>query len=347
MFDYLNEYLFLYRGVKGRSATVKSAQALKRQGGYFIFNKLCSDFCSRIKWVYEPEDGRRTIKTDLIERTILFDDGCGIIKYKEGQGLYQSESWRNVRPTAVNRQSFYRDAATFTGVAYNGKELGTYIPVQQQEESNFANSILITNGTMDWSPLTIIFYYAERLNYINTQINACLYNITGTTIITCEKEQAEQVVKQRKAAEMGVPYVLEYADDTGRVIEPRLIRAAGTNEELKTLYESYDKTYHDFLQTIGIRVNNEVDRHSGITPIEIIENRMNVDLTLNNALNARLEAVKLGERIGLKGLRPTLDNFFNLTGDYAVDGTKLISGREPKVEPSLQNEPVEEEAENV
>lgn len=327
MFDYLNEYLFLFRGVKGRNGTVRQAQQLKRRGDYYIFNKLCSDWCSRIKWKYNPVDGKNTIATELIEKTILFNNACGIIKYKENfktpNGIFTDESWRNVRPSGFNNQSFYGYTSTFTGTAYNGQQIGTFIPVQQQETSAIANSILIYDNLNGWSPLSIIFRYAEILSGINTAINACLKNITGMTVITCTPEQSEMIVKQRQAAEMGVPYVLEYIDDTTVGPEPKLMKTPGTNEELKTLYEAYDKTYHDFLQTIGIRVNNEMDRHSGITPMEIVENRMNVDIVLNDALDTRKQAIELGKRIGLEGLEPTLDNFENKTGDYTADGTKI------------------------
>ena len=327
MFDYLNEYLFLFRGVKGRSGTVRKAQQLKRRGDYYIFNKLCSDYCSRIKWKYKPKYGKNTIATELIEKTILFDGACGIIKYKENfetpNGIFTDESWRNVRSSGINNQSFYGYTSTFTGTSYNGKQIGTFIPVQQQETSGIANSILIYDNLRGWSPLSIIFYYAERLSIINTSINACLQNITGTTLITCTPEQTEMILKQREAAGMGVPIVLEYIDNTTAGPEPKLMATPGPNEQLKTLYEAYDKTYHDFLQAIGIRVNNEMDRHSGITPMEIVENRMNVDIVLNDALNTRKQAIELGKRIGLEGLEPTVDNFENKTGDYTADGEKI------------------------
>lgn len=322
MFDYLNEFLFLC-GSNRRSSTYKRAMAIKKRGDAYLFNLLCQEWTSRMRWTYEPEDGRKTIATELIERTILFGSVCGIARYRQEAGTYSETTWRNFRVSGMDNLSFYGYPNRCTLSDYSGRAVGQYIPVQEQELDSIANCALVYDNFSGWNPLLTVVYYVERLSQINASINACVNNILGTSLITCSREQAREVEKQRQSASIGVPYLVRYDDIDVRIPKPELISTPGASEELKTLYEAFDKTHHDYLQTIGIRVNNEINKKSGITPMEIIENRMNVDLILNDAFACRKKCIGLAERIGLTGLSVSLDNFESLTGDYDKNGVRI------------------------
>lgn len=323
MFDYLNECLFLFGKKNRTNNTYKRARALQKQGAAYIFNLLCKEWCARFRWDYDPEDGAKTIATQLIEKTILFNTACGFAKYKQTRGSYSEETWRNFIPTGMDNLSFYGLPNRCTLTDYSGRISGQYIPAHEEEPDGIANCVLIFDNVDNWTPLYTIFYYAEKLTQINTSINACISNILGTSLISCTQEQAKEIERQRQAAGIGVPYLIFYDDTDVRPPRPEMLSTPGASEELKVLYEAFDKTHHDFLQSIGVRVDNKMDKKAGITPMEIIENRMNVDLILNESLRARQKGIELAERIGLTGLSVSLDNFENLVGDYDKNGNRI------------------------
>lgn len=332
MFDYLNECIALWGRSNRRDATYKQAQKIKKRGDAYLFNFLCSEFTSRFRWKYDPADGRKTIATELIERTILFGGSCAFARVNKTNGSYTDDSWRNFRVAGMDNLSFYGYPNRCTLTDYAGRTYGERIPVQEQEDDTFANCCLIYDNFTGWSPLWTIFYYVDRLSVINTSIEACVRNILGTSVITCTREQARDIEKQRTAAAVGVPYIIHFDEDDLKPPAAAIMSTSGASDELRTLYQSFDKTHHDFLQSIGIRVNSEIDKQTGVTPMEIIENRMNVDLILNDAFETRKKGIELAKRIGLEGLTVSLDNFENQVGDYDKNGNKIPADK-PKDEP--------------
>lgn len=324
MFDYLNEFLLLYKGLKNGS-TYKDALALKNSGDAYLFNLLCREWKSRYKW----SCSEKSIATELIERTILYNGICGIAKFMprtkdRGELDAYIDSWRCFRVTGTDNLSFYGYPNTATLTSYNGLYAYRYLPVHDEEESDIANCVLIYDNFEKYSPINTILYFAKKLSIINTSINACIKNILGTSVITGSQEQIKEIRKQRKGAEIGLPFLIavdELASVRG-VPESTLISTKGAGEELVVLYEAFDKTHGDFLQSIGIRSNSEMNKKSGVTPMEVVENRQNVDLILNDGLKARQKACEQCKRIGLNSLSVTLDNFESLVSDYTDDGER-------------------------
>lgn len=329
-FDYLNECIAFWGRSNRRDATYKRAQMIKRRGDAYLFNLLCSEYTSRFRWGYEPPDGRKTIATELIEQTILFGGMVAFMKLHLEHGSYAEDTWRNFRVSGADNQSFYSYPNKCTLTDYAGKTYGEHIPVQEQEDDTFADCVMIYDNFSGWSPLWTIFYYVDRLSVINTSIEACVHNILGTSVITCTKEQARDIEKQRTAAAIGVPYIIHYDEDDLKPPSASIMSTSGASDELRILYSAFDKTHHDYLQSIGIRVNSEIDKQTGVTPMEIIENRMNVDLILNDSLATRKKGIELAKRIGLEGLSVSLDNFENRTGDYDRNGNKIPADNQEK-----------------
>lgn len=324
-----------WMGTNHRANTYKRALALKKAGGAYIFNLLMRECTGRFKWKYNPPDGKKTIATELIELTLCNSGIVGFYNLTQQQGSYAASGWRNFRVTGTNNLSPYGYPDQVDLADYAGNDMGRHIPVQQQDESNIADCALIFDSAIGYSPLNIILFYAERLNTILTRINAAVNGLLGTRIITCTREQARDIQKQQRAADIGAPYVLNFNELDQSKVE--LMSTPGLSEELQMLYAAYDKTHHDFLQSIGIRVNNEIDRKSGITPIEIVENRMNVDIILNQALEARQRGIELARRVGLEGLSVSLDSFKNHTGDYDANGNRTDPAERSSAEKEAQD----------
>ena len=333
--DYLSEVLMLYGAKNRRNGTYQDAMRIKKRGDAVIFNQLCRKWCSRYKW----ESDAKSIATELIEKTLLYNGVVGLAKYLQTtNGNYAVESWRNFMVTDISNESFYSYPNTVHLTDYVGHDCGTFIPVHDEDDSNIANCALLYADFGKVPPLVELMHYAERLSQINTSISACTQNVLGTSIIHCTHGQERQIVKQMTAARLGVPYVVTYDENDIHPTAPTLISTPETSASLVTLYEAYDKTLSEFYQAIGINVNAEINKKSGITPLELVENRHAVSLTLNDGLNARLKGIEHFERIGGSGLRVTLANFDNQLTEYDSNGQEVGVKEEERKEEEWKEE---------
>lgn len=350
-FDYLSEILMLYSSRK-RDGTYRRAMALKRKGDAVLFNNLCREWISRFKWTATAKDA--AIDTDLIERAILFDGMAAFRKISREElfskrffefGKESGEpKWRLFRVSGSDNLSFYGYANRANLTDFSGASYGASLVLEDDDdltETEVGNKmcVLVYDSVLSVPPILSVLYYAEKLSIIESSINACIQNIMGTTVITCSKEQEKQILKERNAARVGVPWVVRYDEIYKSGESVNLLTTPGASEELKTLYEAYNKIHADFLQSIGIRANNEVDKKSGVTPIELIQSRQNVDLILNNALQMRKKAIKQLKVMGLNGIKVDLDNFDSIVTDYDASGNKI---NEPENKPRPNREGDEE-----
>lgn len=339
--DYLNEFIALARS-RRRDGTYRRALALKTRGDAVIFNQLAKEWISRFKWEVPKEDGC-AISSELIERYVLFDGMAAFrrISTKEiidksfrpldKEGTYGNieTQWRMFSVSGTDNLSFYGYPTRAFLTDRAGRTYGYSLV---QEEGDILNRedmcVLVMDSSLCDYPIMNVLYYAEKMSMVEASINAAIQNITGTTIIVCSKEQEKQVLKERKAASVGVPWVVRYDElyKSGEGVQ--LLKTEGTEEALKVLYEAQNKIHADYLQSIGIRANNEVDKKSGVTPMEIIQSRQNVDLILNNALEQRKKAISQLEKAGLKGVKVDLENFDTQTALYDASGQKIETNKQ-------------------
>lgn len=339
--DYLNEYIMWTR-TRPRDGTYRRALALKMRGDAVIFNQLAKEWISRFKWK-APEKNGVAIATELIERYILFDGMAAFRKVSISEmarksfepldidGKYKNDDtqWRMFCVSGTDNLSFYGYPTRAFLTDRAGRSYG-YSLVQENGDilDREDMCVLVMNSPLCEYPIMNVLYYAEKLSMIETSINAAIQNILGTSIIECDAEQEKQIIKERKAAQMGVPWVIRRKGLYKAGEEMNLLVTEGSVEALKTLYEAQNKVHADYLQSIGIKANNEVDKKSGVTPLEIVQSRQNVDLILNNAYEQRLKAVEQLKKAGLKGIDVSVDNFETKTPVYDASGNKIEDGGE-------------------
>lgn len=341
--DYLSELMLLTRG-RSRDGTYNRAMKLKTRGDAIIFNQLAREWISRFKWEV-PKSNTCAIAPELIERAILFGGVAAFRRVSTAELVKRSFSplknqkgtygdvetqWRLFCVSGTDNLAFYGYPTRAYLTSFAGASFG-YSMVQ--EEGDILNRedmcVLAFDSPLCSFPYLTVLYYAEKLSMIETSINAAIQNIMGTSIITCSKEQEKQVLKERKAAQVGVPWVVRYDEIYKSGEGMQLLTTEGATEALKTLYEAQNKIHADYLQSIGIRANNEVDKRTGVTPLEIVQSRQNVDIILNNAYLQRQKAVLQLEKAGLKGVKVNLENFDTLIADYDAQGNKLDGGNNP------------------
>lgn len=341
MVDYLNELMLLTKG-RSRDGTYNRAMKLKMRGDAIIFNLLAREWVSRFKWEV-PKNDTCAISTELIERAILFGGMAAFRRVstkelinksfsplKDKAGTYGDieTQWRLFCVSGTDNLSFYGYPTRAYLTSFSGASFGYSLV---QEEGDILNRedmcVIALDSPLCSLPYMTVLYYAEKLSMIETSINAAIQNILGTSVIVCSKEQEKQVLKERKAAQVGVPWVVRYDEiyKSGEGIQ--LLKTDGAVEALKALYEAQNKIHADYLQSIGIRANNEVDKRTGVTPLEIVQSRQNVDIILNNAFMQRQKAVRQLEKAGLKGVKVNLENFNTLIDDYDAQGNRLDNSK--------------------
>lgn len=337
MYDYLSEFItFSRRG--GDSGSYREALRLKRKSAAIIFNQLCREWASRFTW--SAEGDARSIPTEKLEQILLFSGMCGFakitlhdiltarhIEHPELPEGYQGR-WKLLSASAVGQLDFDGYPSTLILTDQQGRTYGSYLVHTRDDyllPPGTRECVLLTDSAHGQSPMQLVLYYTDKLSRIETSINAAIRNINGTTIITAPPEMERQLIKQQKAAETGVPYILRY--DIGINNEVKVMTSPAMPEVLRTLFESYNKIHSDFLQAIGIRANNEIDKRTGVNPLEIVQSRQNVDIVLNDAYNMRLHAIDMLKDMGLSGLSCNLSNFATRTIEYDASGKPITDGQ--------------------
>lgn len=318
--DYLQEFLLFNRRFKRNDNSHRTALMLQKQGDDYIFNYLCNIFVNRIKWKYTNEE--ETINTELLEKSILFD---GVVALSQYNGI-----WLNFRPSIINDISFYNFPSSVQLFDYVGRSYGIHVPISPYDFGIKSDCVLIYNDQFKTRPIDTIIYFAQRLSYINTQINAAIKNLRGSAFMFCTEEQKKELNKIMTRGNDGTPVQFITLDtEDPNVYKPQLLTTPEIPDVLKCLYEAWDKTMSDFLNSIGIRSNSEMNKKSGVTPLEITENRQNTDIILNGCIEERLKCLELGKKIGLEGLSVSLSNFEPRTVDESFN-KEIEEGQEVK-----------------
>lgn len=332
MYDYLSDFIS-FSSSRGDGSSLRESKKLKKLGGSVIFSRLCREYCSRFKWTVGGNSNR--ILAERIESTMLFSGMAAIAKISDREilsrrrGTDEKESdgdaidWRLFGVTGAGVKSFDGVPTRVYLTDAAGYGYGYYFPYTRSLPSVGVRDCVLLADSHDFiAPMRIILYYSQLLTTIQKSINAATRNLNGTTIISVPAEAERQIKKQQAAADAGVPYLIKY--DIGMPYDISLLTAEGVPEVLRTLYEAYNKTHADFLQEIGIRANNEIDKRTGVNPLEIIQSRQNVDIILNDAFNSRVRAIEYAKDLGVEGLNVTLNNFETQTVEYDAKGNRLV-----------------------
>lgn len=291
MYDYLTEVLYFYGRKNREGATYRAAKQIKAQGDIYLFNKLCREWASRFEWQC-PDD----VMASQIEKIILTSGVCGI--YRDANGDIKA-----ARATGLAGLNEYGMPNKCSLVDLSGKLVGTFLPIQGVEADGISNCVLIYDNYLGDKPMMSIIYYYQRLSQISASLWGGLQNILGTQIIHAPKETMKDVERQREAARLGVPYVISY--DTvydGNNPQIEIIASPPPTESVKLLQESFEKTHHDFLVSIGIYANTEIDKTSGVSDLEISTNIEKTDTILDTAKKSRDIAVKQLKALGINDI---------------------------------------------
>lgn len=316
MYDYLNEWMFFCGNKNGKIS--RKIRHINNLGMAALFNELCSVFCGIMEW--ESDD--YTIDCNSIEKAILFNSCVGFWNYGEKNV--------NVIPYGSGDKSFYGKANSATLYDYRSVRLGRALAIDRIDTEELRGElkkmkknpcVLCYDTPQQSSPILGILYYAERLGFIQRQINSAIKNIFGMTILEGEKEQVEDIKAQRRRAEDGETYMVR-TSKTGSKINH--ISDQFNIDILNSLYESYDKSYARFLNSVGIKGNTSSNKMSGVNTKELFLGQIAPDVILSQKLKARQDAVKLAESIGINGLRVRINPAIEKIENALIDGKSNV-----------------------
>lgn len=296
--DYLAEYLHFNTNRRDRLCEI--ARNLKRRGHNIIFNSLCNDYINVFKW----QGKHTTIDYDLIEKEIMFNGVVAFTKSLKGLENYPFIA----KATGYTSFGYYCKPTAVLLSDFMGQPRGTQTVVLDSDIDTLGKCVLCTDNRMGEKPIHVILYYAMQLSTIRTKIIQCVTNIRGASIVSVPEEQLEQAKNIYRDIDEGKSITFLSTSIENLDIKPQILTTDGASEELKTLYESYDKTYNDYLQSLGVQANNEIDKKSGISPVEVVANRSVIRERLQGRLEVRRKAIEQMKRIGIEGIEVSMSD---------------------------------------
>ena len=279
MFDG-NFFDVFFFGLNSKKSTSDYYKISKKWGGLNIFYDLLMTVMGRFEYGNLPD-----MMDDRFFELALIADGCNVTApNKEAQPQNFKVGYGN----KFQQFGYYNNV---TAMDYMGLSHGQFIP---DLKGNVMPDCVVTfDNKYNIPPLYRIKWYADRLTTIQGAINACIANLKGAVIIKCTKEQEPAVKRAWKNADDGTPVIISFAPNEGGMdIDPEVITNPQTPDILKCLQETYDKTLADFLTEFGINANGVINKMSGVSGMELMQNDQKRQLNLNNALAMRKQGVE-------------------------------------------------------
>ena len=323
MFDYLDGFLFGMGRKRGSYKGAVRDMQIKRNVNYWnIFTMLVTLVANRFK----PKKGAFPDTMDY--RYLMY---CMINTGKAGITKIDNKI-RNLDVISENNQSMYGYSIKCELVDYAGKNYGSFIP-NSKVLDDVADCAIVYLSDTNIPPISRIWWYAERLNEIQTAISVAIANTKASVSISCEKEQVEVIKKMWLEAGNGLPLFVTYDGSSQFGNKPELISNPQTGDVLKVLIETYDKYLSDFCGEFGINNNDVMNKLSGVSDEELEQNEQKNSIILNDTLNKVREGLKkasdmFGEEIDIE---------LNFDNSYNVDGS---DNTERKVTDNVENENV-------
>lgn len=282
MFDYLAGFLFGFGGsTKSFKGAVRDAEIKKNVSFWNIFCMLVTLVVNRFK----PVEGKfpDTMDYRFLMMCILNTNKAGIARI--------DDNIRNLNIVSENVASFYGYPINVGLIDYSGKSYGQFIPNTKGNE-DYADCAIVYGSNTECPAISRIWWYASRLNELQTQISTAITNLRATVAITCEKEQVKVVQDNWVKATNGMPLIISYDGSNQFGNKPELLCNPQTGDVLKILMETYDKTLSDFCGEFGIDNNQIMNKMSGVSEKELSQNGQKNQIILNQELNTIREYLK-------------------------------------------------------
>lgn len=276
MYEFFDVFFF---GMNSKKSVSEDYKLNKKWAGLNIFYELLAMVLGRFNYNLPETMDDRYFELCLISRsmngTAIGKDGA-VSNYKIGYG---------------NRLSKYGYFNNVNLMDYMGRSQGQFIP---DLPGNVMPDCVITyDNKFNIPPIYRIMWYANRLTELQGSISSCIGNLKGTVIFKCTKEQEPAIKRAWKNANDGSPVIIAFDLNEGaNDLEPQVMTSQQTGEILKQLQEAYDKTMADFLTEFGINANGVINKLSGISDSELMQNDQARQINLMNAFEMRKKGIE-------------------------------------------------------
>lgn len=248
-----------------------------------IFYRLLSIVMGRFKYTL-PD----TMDARFLELSLIQTGYAGVAKI--------GEDIMNLQVIAGSSFSPYGYLVNYDLVDYMGRDYGRFVP-DTPGQKDIADSVFIMDNPRNVPPIFRIKWYAERLCAIQTSIDAAIKNLRAGCVVVCPKEQEGPVKRAFSAIDDGAAIVLSYNENNAFIDPPKILTNPQTPEVLKTLLEAYDKTLANFLTEFGINSNAVINKLSGVSDNELLQNEEATDISLQQALECRRDGLERVEKM--------------------------------------------------
>ena len=273
----------------GHKNALKEAKIDKGWAGLNIFYSLLSLVMGILKFKLPETMDARSFKLTLIQNGYAVISKIKKFKYSEDGDLM------NLMPTDCNNMTPYGRILNMGCVDYSGKSYGRFTPYTPTNKTG--NAVVVYWNEENVPPIYRILWYAKQLLTIQNQITVAIKNTKASVAIACEKEQVKVIEDNWAKADEGKPLFLDYNSSFGN--KPELLINNLTAEVLKTLMETYDKTFSKFCNEFGINADAVINKMSGVSEKELSQNDESNSINLMNIINSVKEGLALAsEKFG-------------------------------------------------
>lgn len=304
-------------GGSSKKSTSEYYKLSKKWAGLNIFYDLLMTVIGRFEYENLPDS-----MDDRFFELCLIAHGCNVTAPNK-EGLPQNFK--------IGFSNQFQEYGYFNSVGvmdFMGRSYGQFIP---DLKGNVMPDCVVTfDNKFNVPPISRIRWYADKLCDIQGSISTCIANMKGTILFKCTKEQEPAIKRAWKNADDGSPVIISFAPNEGGYdLDPEVITAPQTGDLLKQLQETYDKYLSMFLTEFGINANGVINKMSGVSDQELIQNDQKRQLNLNNALVMRQQGIEkinkmFGTNITVKLVEPLQqpEPKYNEENDFGDDREK-------------------------
>ena len=280
-YPFYNYYDNFFFGCNGKINDTKKALFDKNWTAKNVFYKMLDLLITRFKWKIPKSCDER-----FLEFCLLVYNQAGFAKIKQKINDIYVEGYMNLQPLTQSLYSPYGYPISISLVDYMGRNYGSnFVPILPQGGEG-ANMVLCLNSKCNTPPVYRVMWYAERITQILISIKAAIENTSGSVIIQCDKEQKKAIDRAIQESRTGKPLIIS-TDKNDQFMEPRIMTNPQTPEIIKTLYECLDKEWANFYAEFGINANAVMNKMSGVSDMELIQNEESTSLALQAELDCR------------------------------------------------------------
>lgn len=220
------------------------------------FNRLLNLSLNTFKWDGLPE----TCDVRLMEQALLWRGMMCFYRDKQGNVWSYSAGPGGKR----TKMGYYANGFWYALNGENG-QCEFYWPFM---DNTNANAVLCLDNEQQWPHINYIFRGAERIADARRAMDVAAQNSKYPFILQCSEEQKETILSIYNDAYNNEPLIIVHKNND-YTHQPMTLNTNANEGRVKELWDYYQNTYSDILETLGIQTNRNEDKKERMTIQEV------------------------------------------------------------------------------